>query len=112
MEHPSGRTWLPAISESQVKAPSEMFAISDSRVGRPDASGSFSGADFMVFGLPQRPQDEIKTPRHANRYNVLACDGHVVVVARNVLLDPRKSGQNWNNDHQPHPELWSSLFWY
>ena len=107
-----GMTRIPAISESQVRAPSEMFAISDSRVARPFANGSFGGSDFMVCGFPQRPQDEIQTPRHGSGYNVVACDGHVVLVKRDVLLDPSKSGQNWNNDNEPHREFWSELFCY
>ena len=50
--------------------------------------------------------DELRTARHGQSYNVLSCDWHVELVSRVVLLDPKKSGQNWNNDHQPHPETW------
>ena len=98
---------VPAISESQVKAPSQMFAISDSRVFFQD-NNQWLGIDFM-FGTYYSLK-EIKTPRHGSGYNVLACDGHVQLVRRDVLWDPRKSGSNFNNDNQPHPEFWDVWF--
>jgi prepilin-type processing-associated H-X9-DG protein len=100
---------VPPISESQVKAPSEMYAVTDSRIYLNLAiPAGWAGLDFMVCGLPagdNNPQ-EIRAARHGKGYNVVACDGHVVLVERGVLFDPRKSWQNWNNDHEPHPEFW------
>jgi prepilin-type processing-associated H-X9-DG protein len=86
-----------------------MFAISDSRLWHalPESLGIWGGDDFMVCSLsPNFFTSEIKTPRHGKGYNVLACDGHVVFIERGVLLDPKKSSLNWNNDRQPHPETW------
>jgi prepilin-type N-terminal cleavage/methylation domain-containing protein/prepilin-type processing-associated H-X9-DG protein len=99
---------IPPISESQVKAPSEMYAITDSRIYLDFAIPSrWAGVDYMLPGLPpDSSTGEMKTPRHGEGYNVVACDGHVVLVERRVLFDPRKSWQNWNNDHEPHQEFW------
>jgi prepilin-type N-terminal cleavage/methylation domain-containing protein/prepilin-type processing-associated H-X9-DG protein len=98
--------WVPPVSESQVRFPSEMFAIADSRVNHlvPESLGLWDSIDFMSCELDW--PYEIKTPRHGKGYNVVFCDGHVVLIERTVLLDPSKSAVNWNNDHQPHPETW------
>jgi prepilin-type processing-associated H-X9-DG protein len=103
------RDWIPPISESQLKVPSEMFAISDSRIYHtlPGSLGIWGSDDFMACGLePLSFTAEIRTPRHGKGYNVVFCDGHVVLVARPVLFDPSKSAVNWNNDYQPHSETW------
>jgi prepilin-type N-terminal cleavage/methylation domain-containing protein/prepilin-type processing-associated H-X9-DG protein len=96
----------PAIAESLVKVPGEMFAISDARVVD-DTVGGWHGDDWMrCFDNPQFTR-EVKTPRHGNGYNVLCCDGHVELIPRPLLLRPERSASRWNNDHNPHPELWS-----
>src|SRR5207302_11317056 len=65
----------PAVSESQVVAPSEMFAISDSRIAdsKVIANWRFSyyeGLDFMTWWpIP----GEIDKPRHGNGYNTVYC---------------------------------------
>jgi prepilin-type processing-associated H-X9-DG protein/prepilin-type N-terminal cleavage/methylation domain-containing protein len=98
----------PAISASQIKVPSAMIAIADARVQRPEPplAPDISTVDILI---PQGLQDwgnEIKTPRHGKGYNVLFCDGHVELIPRQILFDPKKSAENWNNDHLPHPETW------
>jgi prepilin-type N-terminal cleavage/methylation domain-containing protein/prepilin-type processing-associated H-X9-DG protein len=96
-----------AISVSQIRAPSEMFAISDSRVlPLQPGSASVYGSDFMFLGVDQF---EVEAPRHGKGMNVAYCDGHVNLVAFADLIDPRKSGVNYNNDHQAHPETWSLI---
>jgi len=101
-----------AISESQVRVPSEMFAIADSRVFG-DGTGSAWGVygwdadDSMVCGDSASLRAfEVTTPRHGNGYNVLSCDGHVELIQRQVLLRPARSALRWNNDHEPHQDLW------
>jgi prepilin-type N-terminal cleavage/methylation domain-containing protein len=107
--HSLPEDWMPAVSESQIKAPSELFAITDSRIGDSrvivnDTRFAFAeGLDFMTWGpIP----GEIDAPRHVSGYNVVCCDGHVVLVKAANWLDRRKTAQNWNNDNQPHPETW------
>ena len=110
-----GNTWhadigqMPPIPESKVQIPSEMFAIADSRVWRnpnaPYTTNRWYALDEMQCGVLNYPT-EIRTPRHGKGYNVLSCDGHVVFLPREVIFSLRKSAQNFNNDHQPHPESW------
>ncbi len=102
----NGALVLP-ISESQVKAPSEMFAIADSRIYRELPGDPWNGTDAMDCGLrPDDPRYEITAPRHGRGYNVVACDAHVALVPRSWLLNPTNSARSWNNDHEPHPETW------
>jgi hypothetical protein len=41
-------------------------------------------------------------------YNLLLCDGHVVLLKRNEVLNPRRTAHNWNRDSQPHEAAWAS----
>ena len=82
-----------------------MFALADSRFVLIMAPPGILGVDYMFSGL-LASELGVATPRHGKGYNVVACDGHVDLVERSVLFDPSKSGQHWNNDHEPHPELW------
>jgi prepilin-type N-terminal cleavage/methylation domain-containing protein/prepilin-type processing-associated H-X9-DG protein len=103
---------FPPVLESQVVAPSEMFAIVDSRTLTADnpwtGPGEWtdgSGFDFgfwagSLFGWVTEP------PRHGKNYNTLYCDGHVASIDRRVLFDLTKTAANWNNDHQSHLEIW------
>jgi prepilin-type processing-associated H-X9-DG protein len=45
-------------------------------------------------------------PQHGKSFNVWFCDGHVSTIKLAVLYNPTNSAQNWNNDHEPHPEFW------
>jgi prepilin-type N-terminal cleavage/methylation domain-containing protein/prepilin-type processing-associated H-X9-DG protein len=107
---------VPAVRESQVIAPAQMYAIMDS-VGQYIATNGVNpavwvGLDFAtcdqrvlmnspILGLaPQKP------PQHGKSANVVHCDGHVVAVTISALFKPADTAQNWNNDHQPHPEYW------
>jgi prepilin-type processing-associated H-X9-DG protein len=93
--------WVPEISESQVKPPSEMFASTDSKFLK-FADNFYSSYDSMNWYY----NPEVRTPRHGKGYNVACCDGHVVLVRRVNWLDPSKTALNWNNDNNPHPETW------
>jgi prepilin-type processing-associated H-X9-DG protein len=111
------RDTVPAIPESQVRFPSEMFAIADSRVF---GDGTLNGLDWGVAVYGWWADDamlcgdsasirtnEFTTPRHGNGYNVLSCDGHVELIQRQALLRPARSAVRWNNDHEAHQELWA-----
>jgi prepilin-type N-terminal cleavage/methylation domain-containing protein/prepilin-type processing-associated H-X9-DG protein len=101
--------FVPAIRESQVLLPSQMFAMSDSRLLKlandPSPSFLWIGYDYMRVGsLSTR-----NAPPHRNGYNVLYSDGHVNLIKDPDFLDPRVTAVNYNNDHQPHPEQWPNL---
>ncbi len=103
------------VSESQVVAPSEMFAISDARLRNTDVffPGQWEGEDYMdceltiaqtsghsLYSQLQQP------PQHGLYFNVLFCDGHVAPVNRLQLFNPTNTAIYWNADHEPHPESW------
>jgi prepilin-type N-terminal cleavage/methylation domain-containing protein/prepilin-type processing-associated H-X9-DG protein len=99
----------PAISESQVKAPSEMLTIGDSRLWQfPIAFNPFKyswvgDSALTCGGTP----DFVSTPqRHGRNYNFLFCDGRVAAIDPAVIFNPTNSAALWNIDHQPHPETW------
>jgi prepilin-type N-terminal cleavage/methylation domain-containing protein/prepilin-type processing-associated H-X9-DG protein len=104
-----------AVRDSQVVAPSEMYAMMDAVGVLIGTNGSpltlWVGLDYTecnpiflrnnVLNLsPQRP------PQHGKSLNVAHCDGHVAPVPISVLFNPSYTAQNWNNDHQPHSEDW------
>ena len=97
----------PVTSVAQIKVPSEMLAVTESRFLRPviDWPG---GWDLLVCGfLKTKPPDyAFDAARHGETYNLLFCDGHVGAMNPYVLFDPTKTASMWNSDHQPHPELW------
>jgi prepilin-type N-terminal cleavage/methylation domain-containing protein/prepilin-type processing-associated H-X9-DG protein len=122
---PNGLLWRP-VSDVQVVAPSEMFAISDTReysvpVGaltslsplNPATIGGFSFglflmdlyndlADLVVSGATSNEF----APPHSGGYNVLHADGHIALVNRRNLLYLPVAAPHWNNDDQSHPEYW------
>jgi prepilin-type N-terminal cleavage/methylation domain-containing protein/prepilin-type processing-associated H-X9-DG protein len=103
---------VPAVptSESQIKVPSDMFAVSDARLTSfgvfPSEAPPGTGFPLTIIGsiMP-----EYQPFRHGKAFNFLFCDGHVALVKRVEFLDPRKTAQNWNRDHEPHPETWGWL---
>jgi prepilin-type N-terminal cleavage/methylation domain-containing protein/prepilin-type processing-associated H-X9-DG protein len=102
-ESPS-RPRIPAVSEANIKVPSELFAIGESRWVQ--APGVFNNAD-CVDGMFCGYLGKWPLPaRHGKNYNQLFCDGHVASMRPWVLFNPTNTGAMWNNDHEPHPELW------
>ena len=95
-------TWpqAPAVSEAQIKMPSEMLAIADSQFCEAEDP---EGADVLYPFLP--PRRAFDPARHAKNYNQLFCDGHISAMQPRVLFDPTKTAAIWNYDHEPHPEL-------
>jgi prepilin-type N-terminal cleavage/methylation domain-containing protein/prepilin-type processing-associated H-X9-DG protein len=124
----------PPIRESKIIMPSEMFALGDTRqfnvpggnqnafinysmvTGQPGPSQTFSfgeiwlglfngyiGADLGGQGVYSNEF----APPHSQGYNVLNVDGHVATVSRRNMYYPPVAAPHWNNDNQPHQELWA-----
>ena len=91
---------LPPVTEARIRVPSDMFAIGDARWLLPGTGG------FWYMGVLTKQRKDGQLYRHGNGFNVLFCDGHVNLVTRSNFLDPNRSWQNWNIDHQPHKESW------
>jgi prepilin-type processing-associated H-X9-DG protein len=108
-------------SEAQIVAPSELFAIMDTqaRIEPPfpfdqlnqvvsiyRAGPGWSGLDITgCFWYPNFPRRGSPL-QHGRAFNVLFCDGHVSAIKIAELFNPTNTAQNWNFDHQPHPEYW------
>jgi prepilin-type processing-associated H-X9-DG protein len=106
----------PAHRESDVVSPSGMFAIMDARgqgvpLLSPPPLFEWSGFDwtFCQVGDPEDPGflSVQNPPQHGKYFNVLFCDSHVAPVRLADLFNPTNTAQNWNIDHQPHPEFWN-----
>jgi prepilin-type N-terminal cleavage/methylation domain-containing protein/prepilin-type processing-associated H-X9-DG protein len=104
---------LPPVREAEIKHPSEMYAIGDSRVVKRkidiDPKGKGMGFSLLFPGYLGTTGGEGKLGRHGKAYNILFVDAHVEAVSRDFLIDFRKSARNWNRDHEPHPETWTSI---
>ena len=91
-----------AVSEAEVKVPSEMFSIGESRFLNAKENSAPGGQDTLECG-PGNPFDPA---RHGKNYNQLFVDGHVSGMNPRVLFSPTNTGPMWNYDHQPHSEFW------
>ena len=96
----------PAVAESQIKVPSEMFAIGESRFLNASANQDTGGANVAICGGLREQFFAFDPARHGKNYNQLFCDGHVAAMDPRVLFDPTKTGAMWNYDHEPHSEWW------
>jgi prepilin-type N-terminal cleavage/methylation domain-containing protein/prepilin-type processing-associated H-X9-DG protein len=117
---------IPPTRENQVLIPSDMIALSDAplddnmNVGTPftalggllylDLPFQFGSTyDEVVRGLPAGdPAVKANGQRHAGRWNVGFCDGHVENMRKMGLFNVGDSAlaMRWNNDHQPHMQGW------
>jgi prepilin-type N-terminal cleavage/methylation domain-containing protein/prepilin-type processing-associated H-X9-DG protein len=105
-----------ATSGAQIKVPSEMLAIGESRflnarVNRNPGGGCYLTAAFLKFcfdGAAHCVGDgkAFDPARHGKNYNQLFCDGRVAAINPWLLFNPTNTASMWNYDHQPHPELW------
>jgi prepilin-type processing-associated H-X9-DG protein len=100
------------VREIGIAAPSEMYAVADTRPlryeGRSGCEGSVKMNSWQLFPSALNAKNaEVDAP-HGGSYNLLFVDGHVNSVKRTDYLYPPRAAQNWNRDHQPHPELWSA----
>lgn len=97
------------ISQNQIKSPSDMLALGDSRFrSEPGVTNEADGVDGLFCGfLTNQAKQPINFPlRHGKKYNQLFCDEHVDSADPMVLFNPARSAIQWNNDDQPHRELW------
>jgi len=110
-----------SLTVSGVVVPSDMLAIGESRIlivspatigwpffpQRPSWS---CGIDQMWTGFPPGWSDALPSvslpQRHGKYYNELFCDGHVKAVEPGKWHNPAYSAIYWNNDRQPHSNLW------
>lgn len=106
----------PPISQSELKAPSEMLSIGESRHRGEREVANASCVFAMYCGniwgrhIPENYYGNPPLPlRHGKNYNQLFCDGHVASMNPGMLFNPTNTAAMWNNDHQPHPELWVGL---
>ena len=113
-----GLGWRPndAAREPGVAVPSEMYAVADSRPERIEppvrerrglVTGNSGNVKMQLFGLGFGRNSKETPPPHGQGYNILFCDGHVVLVLRCNYLYPPRTAHNWNRDNQPHPETWA-----
>ena len=95
-----------ALSDSEVLVPSEMLAFGDSRLNNDSREPWYlGGMDYLICGGPLNTM-YLDSPRHGKNYNVSFCDGHVIPMKVAEFCNPTNTAVLWNNDHQPHPELW------
>jgi len=104
------------ISETQVKAPSEMIAMSDSYNGNVIGGTTIAGQKVWVsadlgsgLGVDFTTASsyfDVNPLRHGKNYNQVYCDGHVGAMPPSFLFNPTNTAALWNRDHQPHPEFW------
>jgi type II secretory pathway pseudopilin PulG len=100
-------TWpdAPAVSEAQVKVPSEMLAIGESQFLNAEVNGSPGGSDVLYSSLTSG--HAFDPARHGKKYNQLLCDGRTSAMSPWTLYNRTNSAALWNYDHEPHPELWA-----
>ncbi len=100
------------LPDSAAVAPSELFAIGESRVflpllNDPDPPHSWPRNDVLQCGITGDVLNNYGyPPRHGNNYNAVFCDAHVEGLAPAMFYNPTNTAERWNNDHQPHPESW------
>ena len=103
----------PSTFEPQVRVPSEMFAIGESRFMSAQVNGIPGGRCDMTCGMlswnvGRGPMEFAFDPaRHGKNYNQLFCDGHVAAMNPWILFNPTNTATMWNYDHEPHRELWT-----
>ena len=103
---------VPPTSEGQIRVPSDMLSIGESRfltahvVSVPGGTvqGGPGGNDTLQCGNLTR--NLFDRARHGKNYNQLLCDGHVSSMSPWILFNPTNTASIWNYDHLPHPELW------
>jgi type II secretory pathway pseudopilin PulG len=111
--------------ESQITAPSELFAFVDAR-GSTITMPSGNATTQVWAGWDSTDGTPVTggaypclqgAPQHGSRFNVLSCDSHVSSVQISDLFERTpapgqsspplwKSASHWNIDNQPHVEAW------
>jgi len=91
------------VSETQIRVPSEMLTMGESRYVSADLNDAPGGKDAMECGIPGQP---FESKRHGKNYNLLCCDGHASAMSPWIFFNPTNTAAMWNYDHQPHQEFW------
>jgi prepilin-type processing-associated H-X9-DG protein len=106
-----------AHSDSQVAAPGETFAVTDTLelLSSPDLDLSvspislgsgWSGEDWTGCVLGKDVLYTNAPKQHGKSFNMCFCDAHIASVRLTDLFNPTNTAQNWNVDHQLHSDLW------
>ena len=94
-----------AARETEVAAPSEMYAVADTRpIPSEQRDGLDGNLKMTAYGFGDLKE---AAPPHAQGYNLLFAEGHVARVKRHDYLYPPRSARHWNRDHQAHAEIWA-----
>jgi prepilin-type N-terminal cleavage/methylation domain-containing protein len=93
---------IPAVLESQLAAPSEMFAVADARLDAAPGYTNVYGFGEMLPALTNPSRRDV--PRHGPGDNVLSCDVHVSFVKRKVWDTVGLINSHLNRDNLPHAE--------
>lgn len=82
------------VTLSMVSAPADMIAMGDA------TTGLTPYAELFRMGV-----DDI----HNKGANIVFCDGHAEYGKQKKWLEGSETmRRRWNNDHEPHPETWST----
>jgi prepilin-type N-terminal cleavage/methylation domain-containing protein/prepilin-type processing-associated H-X9-DG protein len=108
---------LVQTAESQVLAPSEMYACGDSFLRTSmarkelDAGGDFgsfdNAIDYFSYTMHGSNGTLLARARHAGSLNVVLCDAHVegIKVDRLFFDNSDEARRRWFRDNQTHPEV-------
>ncbi len=115
--------------EDKVLCPSDMIGIADAALHKAStyADGSpcfepLSGYFYLdtpalwwgdtyrqvLWGVPADHATQAMQQRHSRKWNVVFCDSHTESLRAGNLFNLSNSivARRWNNDHQPHNEVW------
>jgi len=94
------------VTDAAILQPGQMYAIMDAQ-GLSTSQGLILGLDTTACCPSPFLWGSLQSPiQHGKGFNVLFCDAHVDLINVVSLFNPTNSAQNWNRDHQPHPEWW------
>lgn len=105
------------IVESEVRVPSDMFALGDANLSWFQRLLFGKGNEWHIAGwgaIYPSIWDGIpvvSAPRgpyyHFGQRNLAFCDGHIESIKLAKLNEPTpEARRRWNNDHEPHPDRW------
>jgi prepilin-type N-terminal cleavage/methylation domain-containing protein/prepilin-type processing-associated H-X9-DG protein len=88
----------PPVREADIREPSQMYALGDARllnVGLPGSEYGFGISAYMWWDYENPPS------QHARGLNIAFVDGHVALVATNILFNSEAEfARRWNSDYQ------------
>jgi prepilin-type processing-associated H-X9-DG protein len=101
----------PRIADGEVLVPSDMIEFGESLLELSPGWGIshtflWTGIDTLFISTTPLPEWYMYPLWHGKNCNVVFCDSHVEGMAPAYLFNVTNTASRWNNDHQPHPELW------